>query len=182
MKVRLAVAAGLAAATALSLTAHAGPATLDGKKVKSFTTTLTSTQQDHDQDFVGLSSRDTVNCPAPRCGTIPFTYAPAKGTSGSISFAISWATPGEDYDLYVGQVGKHGQAAEVGNCGGFGGTNEKLVLSGLKPGKYVVVVDYYRTLGSKVTATVSYPAAFSMKTTVPKAVEDNALHVNCSIS
>ena len=169
MRFRLAAAALVCGALALPHTASAAATpTLDGKKVKTLSTTFTPGSQDHDSEFVtgSLGGSDRVNCAAARCGTLPFTYLPAKGVKGDLVFSISWGTPGDDFDLYVVEYAKDGSRSQVATCGAFAGTSEKVVVPGsdLRRGKkYALLVDYYRVTSDKVAATVSFPGTGSVK-------------------
>ena len=170
MRTRLAAAALLCGALALPHVARAaGTPTLDGKKVRTLTTSFAPKAQDHDSDFVtgSLGGDDRVNCAADRCGTFPFTFKPAKGVKGDLVFTISWTTPGQDFDLYVVEYAKDGSRSQVATCGAFAGTSEKVVVSSsdLRAGKkYGLLVDYYRTPGTeKVTGTVAFPSSATLK-------------------
>lgn len=190
MKVRLVTATVLAGGLVASMSgAHAGGApVLDGKKTTMLTTTFSPGAQDHDSSLAteqapgGAVNRD--DCKDPRCGRLTFTYQPAKGVKGNLKFTINWSVPGEDFDLYVAEVGKDGSSSDIGHCGASAGTSEQVDLdsSSLKAGKtYVLIADFYRaTGGDKVTATVAFPADSTLKTTVP-ATADKVGSVNCGL-
>jgi hypothetical protein len=178
MKTRLVLVPTLVAGLALSLT-HAQAAatkTLDGKKVKSITWQAPTTPQANDADLVSLDGPDRVECEAPRCAKFPFVFAPAKGvTASGLIFTATWTIPVEDVDLYVAAVGKDGSYSDIGHCGTFAGTTEKVFLprSAFKPGKkYAVIVDFYRTASDTVTAKVEFPGTNTIKATMPAAVDD----------
>ena len=186
MKTRLVLVPALVAGLALSLT-HAQAAatkTLDGKKVKSITWTATAGAQENDPELVTslAGGPDRVECTPPRCAKFPFVFAPAKGVKATgLMFTASWTVPLHDVDLYVASIGKDGSYSDIGHCGTFAGTSEKVYLSrdAFKPGKkYAVIVDFYRTTSDTVTAKVEFPGTDSIKTTVPSAV-DSLQPVNC---
>ncbi|MCU1595763.1 MAG: hypothetical protein JWO12_3155 [Frankiales bacterium] len=181
MKLRLLTAAAVSGSLALTVTgAHAATPVLDGKKVKTLTLSASPAAQDHDADLVTDLAKDPLGggpdraqCTAPRCGALTFVYKPAKGVKGSTGFRISWATPGDDMDLYVAEVVK-GQRSTLAHCGATGGTSETLVLPAgtLVAGHtYALVTDYYRITSDKLTAQVSFPSAVTAKTTVPASVD-----------
>ena len=190
MKVRLVTATVLAGGLVASMSgAHAGGApVLDGKKVTSITTTFSPAAQDNDADLVtGQAPGSAVNrddCKDARCGRLNFMFKPAKGVKGNLKFTINWTIPVEDFDLYVAEVAKDGSASDIGHCGGSAGVSEQVNLdsSAFKTGKtYVLIADYYRaTGGDKVTATVAFPAASTVKTTIPGTV-DGLEPVNCGL-
>lgn len=83
--------------------------------------------------------------------------------------------------LYV-VSGKDGRT-DMGHCGGSIGTSEKIFLTAdnFKPGKtYGLLVDFYRTPGEKITATVEMPGTDTVATTVPSTV-DSLQPVNCNL-
>lgn len=176
MRTRLLATALACGALALTHSAQAaGTPTLDGKKTKTLTATFSPGAQDHDADFAtgSLLGDDRVNCAAARCGTLPFTYKPAKGVKGDLSFTIKWGTPGDDFDLYVVEYAKDGSRSQVATCGASAGTSETVVVAGsdLKSGKkYGLLVDYYRAASDKVSATVSFPGTATVKSLPSDAV------------
>ena len=169
MRTRLLATALVCGGLALSQTAQAATASLDGKKVKKLTATFSPGAQDNDPDFVldSVKPKDRVACDTSRCGTLPFVYKPAKGVKGDLVFTITWTVPGQDFDLYVVEYAKDGSRSQLATCGSFAGTSEKVVVpsTDLKPGKkYGLLVDYYRTAGTdKVTGTVEFPASATLK-------------------
>ena len=184
MTSRLVLVPVLVGGLALGLT-HADAAatkTLDGKKVKSITWTATAGAQENDPDLVSLDGPERVECEPPRCAKFPFVFAPAKGVSATgLMFTATWSVPVHDIDLYVASIGKDGSYSELGHCGTFGGTTEKVFLprSAFKPGKkYAVIVDFYRTTSDTVTAKAEFPGTNSIKSTVPAQV-DSLQPVNC---
>jgi hypothetical protein len=177
MKVRLAVAAGLVAATALSLTAHAATPTLDGKKVKVISVKATgSGQHDSDQvtDLAGDptgSGPDRTQCAPSRCSRTVFTYSPAKGVKGDLLFTVAWPNTASDLDLFVGMVNKDGSSTTIASCGASAGSTEKVFIpaSELKAGKkYVMVIDFYRAASVTATGKIEIGASNTVKSTVPK--------------
>ena len=183
MRTRVLATAVLCSALALTHAAQAGTPTLDGKKTKTLKTTFTPKAQDHDADLVtgSLGSGDRVNCAPDRCGTLPFTYQPAKGVRGDLVFTISWGTPGDDFDLYVVEYAKDGSRSQVATCGATAGLSEKVVVAGsdLRPGKkYALLVDYYRVTSDKVTGTVTFPGTASVRS-LPT---DAAANEGCGLS
>lgn len=189
MRNRPILAAAAAAALALSWPAHAASTkTLDGKKTKSLTFSLTSSPQTNDTnlvtDFTDLakttpvSRPDIASCPASRCLSYSFVYKPAKGVKkGPFSVKIAWTLPGQDYDLYVLQDG-----GDVGHCGASAGTSETVVVPFPVAKKtYTVVVDQYRALPDTVKGTVAFPATDKPATTVPGNVDSVFLPVNCGL-
>ncbi len=182
MRSRLVLAAAALGAVALAVPSAlaAGPATLDGKKVTSLTQTVDAAMQANDASIAD-SAAVRVSCEMPRCSVLPFIYAPAKGASGDILFDIKWEKATSDLDLYVAQQDKSSRT-KIGSCGGTGGTTEKVFLPAgtLKKGKtYVLIADFYRTTGEKVTSTITMPGKNTVATTVPAAVDADA-NVNCT--
>ena len=186
MKNRLIAAAGLAGALVVALpSAQAGTAVLDGKKVTTLTMESTPTAQTHDETFVTElpGGPERVSCTGTRCARLPFVFKPAKGVTGNLAFTIAWSVPVEDYDLYVAEIAKDGSATEIAHCGTSGGTTEKLELGSdaFKSGKtYALIVDFYRSVGQKVTSKISFPGSAGIKQTVPAAV-DSLQPTNCGL-
>ena len=183
MRTRLVLAAaalgalGLAASTALAGTA---PATLDGKTVKSLTTTVETTAQTNDTDIALSDTATRIQCAAPRCSVLPFVYAPAKGVKGDVLFSVKWSNDVSDIDLFVVEQAKSTRV-KVASCGGSAGTSEKIFLPAgtLKKGKsYALIADFYRTPGEKVTSTVTMPGQNTVATTVPASAD---FGVNCTL-
>ena len=168
--------------------AHADAATktLDGKKTKKLSITASGGAQDHDSDLVtGLvSGGDRTECEMPRCARLEFTYLPAKGVkNGDLMFTATWSNPASDIDLYVGEVAKDGSSSELTHCAGAGTASEKVFIpkADLKPGKkYVLVLDFFRSLNETVTGTVEIGVPNSIKTTVPAAADGKVQNINCT--
>jgi hypothetical protein len=185
MKIRLIGLGAVSLALAMTVSsAQAATPTLDGQKVKTLSLTTSTGTQDHDSDLVtgAVKTNDRAVCAAPRCSALTFVYKPAKGIRGDAGFKISWGTPGDDMDLYVAEVTR-GERATIAHCGGSAGTSETVILPAgtLVPGHtYALVADHYRSASDKVTATVTFPNTFSVKTTVPAAV-DAFGPFNCSM-
>jgi hypothetical protein len=191
MKIRLIGVGAVSLALALTVTsAQAAPPTLDGKKVKTLSLTTSAGAQDHDADLVTDVAKDPTGggpdraiCQAPRCSALTFVYKPAKGVPAApVGFKIAWGTPGDDFDLYVAEVTR-GERSTLAKCGATGGTSETVIVPAgtLRAGRtYALVADHYRSANDKVTATVSFPNTFSVKTTVPAAV-DAFGPVNCGM-
>ena len=186
MKTRLITAATLAGALAVSVSgAQAGTAVLDGKKVTKITMETTATAQANDAVLKeDLDGKERVACTLPRCARLPFVFKPAKGVTGNLAFTLSWALPGEDYDLYVAELAKDGSATELAHCGASAGTTEKIELGtdSFKAGKtYALIVwNYHATGTQKVTSTVTFPGSAGIKQTVPAAADEAAI-VNCGL-
>jgi hypothetical protein len=179
MRIRPIIATLATAGVAIAaLPAHASTKTLDGKSHKSlsFTDKVTA-PQDNDKDFVGGNS-DRTACSQPRCAKFTFIYKPARGVrKGPLSVRIAWTAPVEDYDLYVLDNG-----ALVAQCGAGAGTSEVAVVSEPVSGhKYTIVIDHYRAIPDTVTATATFPAKNSVKTTVPPSAEA-VEPINCGLS
>lgn len=185
MKIRLVTAAALAGGLVLSVSgAQAASPTIDGKKVKTLSLTANGGVQSNDKDQASLDTPDRLACVAPRCAKLAFTYAPAKGlANGDLMFTASWTNPASDIDLYVGELDKRGNASEIGRCGGVAGTTEKVFLpkSSLKPGRrYVLVVDFYRSVNETATGKVEIGVPSTLKSTVPAAADAAVFPVNCT--
>jgi hypothetical protein len=184
MKTRLVLATVVAGALAASLSgAEAATPVLDGKKVKTLTASYTPEAQTNDAALLTgvLDGTERVDCVAPRCSRLTFTYQPAKGVKGNLSFKTTWSLPVEDMDLYVAEIDKKGFATEIAHCGSSVGVQEQIILpsSAFKAGKtYALITDFYRASGQKVTSTVSFPGSGTIKQTVPANV-DELLLVNC---
>ncbi len=180
MRTRLALVA--AALGALSLAAPSAlaapaPATLDGKKVSKLQLIADAKTQANAAD---IASSTRVQCEDPRCSALPFVYAPAKGASGDVLFTVTWTNPGSDIDLYVVEQAKSSRV-KVANCGGSGGTSEKVFLPAgtLKKGKtYALIADFFLTSGEKVTSTVELGAPNTVSTTFP--AQTDTVSVNCT--
>lgn len=188
MKIRLVTAAALAGGLALSVSgAQAATPTIDGKKVTSLTLTANGGVQSNDAEQASLATTDRLACAAPRCAKLTFTYAPAKGLkNGDLRFTATWTNPASDIDLYVGELDKKGNASDIGHCGGTGGTSEKVFLpkSSLKAGhRYVMVLDFYRSLNETATGKVEIGVPNTIKSTVPASLDGQVpgtvFPVNC---
>ena len=177
MQIRLATAAvliGVLAASASGAQA-AGPKVLDGKKVKVLTLTAAAGLQDHDSDNVtelkdALNPGDRADCAPPRCAKLLFVYKPAKGVKGNVAFDLTWTNVASDFDLYVASIERDGTATTMDQCGGSGGSHEKVYLdaSNFKAGKtYALVADFYRSVNDTVTGHVTMPGADQVKKTAP---------------
>jgi hypothetical protein len=176
------------AAAALALPDHAGGVkTLDGKKTKALTFSLSSSPQTNDTNLVTdqvptatpISRPDNIaKCPKTRCLFYSFKFKPAKGVkNGPFSAKISWTIPGQDYDLYVVENG-----ADVGHCGASAGTSETVIIPAPTKGKvYTIVVDEYRALPDTVSGTVTFPTKATIPNTVP-ALDGAGLPTNCGLS
>ena len=186
MRTRLVLTAATVAALGLTLSgAQAAVPTLDGKNVKVLTLKGVGAPQSNDPDFVtgAAGGPERVACQPPRCARLDFVYKPAKGVKGDVAFEAKWTTPVADIDLYVAEIAKDGSATQLGTCGTFGGTSEKIFLdsSNFKSGKkYAMIIDFYRTANETVTATATMPGTNTLKTTVPAAVND-LQSVNCGL-
>lgn len=190
MRARLAIALGaaaLAATAAVPSQAAAKPPTLDGKKVKKITKTVSPETQDHDDDQVtslvaevqDKSSPSRTDCKMPRCYRLDFVFSPAKGVKGKVLFKVSWTNPASDVDLFVSDERK----ASLESCGGGTGTSETIVMNStrFRPGKrYTLVADFYRTIADTVTMTVEFPTSVTIKQTVPDTAE-LVYPVNCTL-
>ena len=160
----LVIAAALGAVVA-TLPAHAaGVKTLDGKKTKAITFSLSASPQTNDTNLVTdqlptatpvSRPSNIADCPKSRCLFYSFKFKPAKGVKyGAFSAKISWTIPGQDYDLYVVENG-----ADVGHCGAFAGTSETVVIGAPTKNKvYTIVVDQYRAVPDTITGSVTFPA------------------------
>jgi surface antigen len=191
MKARLILAPVLAGALALMTTgASAAPKTLDGKKVKKLTMTVSGGLQDNDSANVTevLTTPDRADCAPPRCARLPFVYKPAKGVKGDVMFTITWSNPLTDYDLYVAEIARDGSAATVEGqqCASSGGTSEKVFVTKdkLKPGKtYAMVVDFFRSANDTVKGTVEMGPS-TLKHTVPDQYDGKfpgtLIPINCT--
>lgn len=176
-----AVALGLLALVAPAATAAGKPPVLDGKKVSKLTMTVTTQMQDHDTDLLLANTAARLACEPPRCALIPFVYSPAKGVKADIAMTLTWEHPYSDMDLYVAQQEKSTRT-KIAVCGGSFGTSEKVFLPAgtLRKGKtYVMIMDFYRTPGEKVTGTVEMPGKDTVDKTVPAAV-DGETNINCT--
>ncbi len=187
MKVRLATAATLVGALALSISGAEAAATptLDGKKVKVLTLTATAAVQDHDSDQVTtlVNDSDPTQCVAPACSRLTFTYKPAKGVKGDLMLTSTWTNPAADIDLYFAEVLKDGSSAEIANCASAGGPSEKIFVeaSALKPGKkYALIAFFFRTANETVNTKVEIAVPNSIKTSVPAAADELA-DANCTL-
>lgn len=194
MKLRLVLAAALSAALAFTVSgAEAAPPVLDGKKKKSLVLKSTSGFQDHDSDNVTVLVDDSEKydvCPPARCKRLPFVYKPAKGIKGGLMITATWASELSDIDIYLYEVQKDKSGLDVGSCGGFTGTakSEKIFVDrrGLRSGRtYVLLVDFYRTIGDTVTAKVEINKPNTIKQTVPAAYDGELpgtlFKVNCTL-
>jgi hypothetical protein len=185
VKVRLITATVLASGLALSMSgAQAATPTLDGKKVKVLSFTPNGGAQDNDKDQASLTTPDRLACEMPRCAKLTFVYKPAKGVKGDLMFTATWTNPASDIDVYVGEVAKDGSASDVGHCGGAATTTEKVFIpaSDLKSGKkYVMVVDFYRSVNETVNAKVEIAVPNTIKSTVPSNVDSTLYPVNCTL-
>ncbi|MCW2679332.1 MAG: hypothetical protein JWM62_733 [Frankiales bacterium] len=187
MRNRLVVSALLVAglATCLPSAGAAPAATLDGKKTKVLTMNANGGVQDHDADADDLlGESDRVDCKAPRCASLPFVYAPAKGVKGGTMLSLTWTSPASDLDLYIAQVGKNGNNTEVAHCGGVGTTSEKIFIKEgtLKAGKtYALIADFYRSVDEDVTGTVTFPAKDGVSKAAPADVDGLVYPVNCTL-
>ncbi len=187
MPVRItALAVMLAAAGAIAATAPpssaGGPPVLDGKKKTSLSFSGSGGVQDNDKDFVG-TTKDRADCAAPRCAAMPFVYKPAKGVQGDTAYLLTWTNPASDFDLYVAEVGKAGGRSTVAKCGAGAGRSEKVFIPAgtLKSGHvYAIVVDFYRSLNEKFTATVTLPGANAVGSKVPTTAE-KVEPINCGL-
>lgn len=184
MKIRLITAAAVAGGLVASVGgAQAASPTIDGKKVKTISITANGGAQSNDKDQASLTSPDRLACAAPRCAKLTFTYAPAKGLSnGDLMFTATWTNPASDIDLYIGELDKKGNASDIGHCGGTGTTSEKVFVpkSSLKAGhKYVMVVDFFRSVNETATGKVEIGVPNSIKSTVPAAADGAVFPVNC---
>jgi hypothetical protein len=166
---------GLAALAlvAAAVPSHAaGPAVLDGKKVRKITRTASGGLQDNDTDNASIDPPSAlVDCAMPRCYRLDFVYRPAKGVKGNLALRIAWANPVSDLDLYL----VNDKNGDMADCGSVGGTSETVVIPGtkLRPGKrYTLVADFYRSVNDTVTATVEFPTSRTLPTTVPADVDD----------
>ena len=180
MRVRVLVAAALAAAVAISLPAQAAPKTLDGKKVKKLTFKATSEPQfDGNTDLLS-TAEERAACKPPRCARFDFVYKPAKGVKpGDVFIQIKWTAPVTDMDLFVVNTKKKSVMA---SCGAGVGTSETVVLKTLKPGTtYTVVADFYSTPGDTVTGVVEFPTKYKVKETVPAAADGQVYNFNCGL-
>ena len=180
MRVRVLVAAVLAAAVAISLPAQAAPKTLDGKKVKKIAFKATPTPQAHDEEFVtgSLGGPDRVRCKPPRCVRVDFVFKPAKGVTGDLVFRIAAANPTTDADLYV----IDSKYNTIAQCGAFAG-NEAFKVPGkrFKTGKtYTVVVDFYRVISDTITGSIEFPAKYTSKAPAQAGtVDSTGIPVSC---
>jgi hypothetical protein len=186
MRYRPWVTVAAVAAVVAALPAHAGGAkTLDGKKTKAITFSLSASPQSNDTNLVTdqvptstpiSRPANMADCPKTRCLFYSFRFKPAKGVKyGPFSAKISWTIPGQDYDLYVAENG-----AIVGQCGASAGTSEVVVIPSPAKGKvYTIVVDEYRALPDSVTGSVTFPAKDSVGNTVP---EPPVIPTNCGLS
>lgn len=182
MRSRLVLAAAALGAVALAAPAAlagAAPATLDGKKVSTLTQSVTASMQANDASIAD-SAEVRNNCNPPRCSLLPFVYAPAKGVKADILFTVTWANATSDIDLFVVEQQKSTRT-RIAACGGSGGTSEKVFLPAgtLKKGKtYILVADFFRTSGEKVTSKIEMPGKDTVSKMVPAAL-DNA--INCTL-
>ena len=71
-----------------------------------------------------------------------FTVGPNDGDK-SATITITWADSTNDFDLVVDRVAPDGTSSEVGSSGQSLTNEEQVVLSDVKPGKYVIHVDNY---------------------------------------
>jgi hypothetical protein len=187
MRARLILVPVLAGALAvMTVGASAAPKTLDGKKVKKLSITANGGAQSNDSDLATglLGAPDRTECEMPRCARLPFTYLPAKGIKGDLMFTVTWTNPASDIDLYVGEIAKDGSSSEIGHCAGVGQPHEKLFIprSQLKPGKkYVLVVDFFRSLNETATGTVEINVPNTISTTVPAQLDGQVQNINCTL-
>jgi hypothetical protein len=200
MRTRLIVASVLAGSLAVMATgADAATKTMDGKKVKKLTITADGGAQSNDgwtaYDAVAIADQETadmlpeqvrrqgMDCKPPTCARLPFIYKPAKGVKGGLMFTASWTNPLSDVDLYVGEVAKDGSTSDIGHCAQFGTTTEKVYLSpqDLRPGrKYVMVIQFFRSLNETVNGTVEINVPNSMKSTASLPNVGDPLNLNCA--
>ena len=176
----LALAAVTFAAAAVVPSEAAAAPVLDGKRVKVVTRTVTAPAQQHDAENAALDLPDRLACAMPRCYRLDFVYAPAKGVTGDVLFAVRWASPAADVDLYVATW----KNTEVAHCGAVAGTGELLVLPAarFKPGRrYTLVADFFRAPSAEqVTARVELPATRAQGRTVPSNA-DTTRPPNCAL-
>lgn len=164
----------VAAATAVSLAFPATandnktPPVMDGIKVKELSFEGTGALQANETDTGSTSQR--VNCQMPRCAHLDFIYKPAGTFKADLYVEAVWDSPLADVDVYFTSVGADGRATDVLHCASFGGSKERVFVpqDKLKPGqKYRVVVDFYRTYGTKVTTKVQMPGTNQIPKTTP---------------
>ena len=159
------------------------PKKLDGTKTKKIEVKGNGGDQQHDDEFI-LGGPERTKCADPRCLRVDFIYAP-DNVAGDVVFHGTWTNPQSDMDIYV--VDKDGK--DIAHCGGSVGTGEILSIKGtdMKSGeKYTFIVDYYRSFGDEVTATIEFPATYESSGTVPQPIEDETvalfgLYMNCAI-
>ena len=184
MKTRTLLATAVAGTLAFGLSgAEAATPTLDGARTKTVTLKATGAPQTNDADYASLEDSNRLNCKMPRCARVDFVWKPAKGVSGNVAFKATWAVPVADIDLYVGAVGKDGSVSELGSCGATAGTQEQVYLpsSAFKAGKkYAMIVDFYRTAATEVTATATMPGTNAIKKSVPAEI-DSLQSTNCGL-
>lgn len=181
MKLRLAIAAALAAGLALSVSgAQAATPVMDGKRVKTLTMKNAPGTKQHQEAFLSYDAttcRDKVLCPK-----LTFLYNPARGAKGGLMFTTTWTNPASDIDISVVQYDRRGNGTVVGSCGGFGNTTEKVYLSSreLKKGtKYALVVHMFRAVEEKsIISKVQMGVRSTVKTTVP---DDADFAINCTL-
>jgi hypothetical protein len=102
----------------------------------------------------------------------PFTIAP-DDTDGTVSIAIQWSNPADDFDLYVYKKNSKGELDQVGSsAGGPPSTTEQTVIQAqsvpVPPGDYVVRVQNYASTSSDFSGFVKF-TEFALPNVKPTA-------------